>query len=198
MPGRIRMGLSPLKELKLPLKKDHLVIIGFGFNGRNLACATRVRGIPYSIIEMNPETVRAEKAKGEPIHYGDATHEAVLHRAAVKDARVAVVAISDPTATRRIVELVRKVSPRIYVIVRTRFIQEVKRLRGLGADEVIPEEFETSVEIFARVLEKYLVPKDEIDKYIDEIRAEDYDVLGPDELRKLRWCKRIDGRTSPE
>jgi len=196
MPRRLRMGLSPVQVVKVPRKKDHLVIIGFGFNGRNLACATRIRGIPYCIIEMNPETVREEKAKGEPIHYGDATHEAVLQSAAVKDARVAVVAISDPTATRRIVELVRKVNPGIYVIVRTRFIQEVKSLRGLGADEVIPEEFETSVEIFARVLEKYLVPRDEIDKYIDEIRSEDYDMLGPDQLQKLRWCKRIDGEKS--
>ncbi|MGB2697924.1 MAG: cation:proton antiporter [Candidatus Zixiibacteriota bacterium] len=179
MPARLRTGFSPVQEVKLPRKKDHLVIIGFGFNGRNLARAAKVRGIPYSIIEMNPETVREEKIKGEPIHYGDATHKAVLGRADIKDARVAVVAISDPAATRRIVELVRKVNPGIYVIVRTRFIQEVKSLRRLGADEVIPEEFETSVEIFARVLEKYLVPRDEIDKYIDEIRSEDYDMLGP-------------------
>ena len=179
MPERLRRGFSPVQEVKLAGKKDHLVIIGFGFNGRNLARAAKVRGIPYCIIEMNPETVREEKAKGEPIYYGDATHEAVLQRADIEDARVAVVAISDPTATRRIVELVRKLSPGVYVIVRTRFLQEVKTLHALGADEVIPEEFETSVEIFARVLEKYLVPRDEIDKYIDEIRSEDYDMLGP-------------------
>lgn len=179
MPGKLRTGFSPVQEVKLPGKKDHLVIIGFGFNGRNLARAAKIRRIPYCIIEMNPETVREEKAKGEPIYYGDATQEAVLGRADIKDARVAVVAISDPAATRRIVELVRKLSPGIYVIVRTRFLQEVKTLHGLGADEVIPEEFETSVEIFARVLEKYLVPRDEIEKYIDEIRSEDYDMLGP-------------------
>jgi len=178
MPGRLRTGFSPVQEVKLAGKKDHLVIIGFGFNGRNLARAATVRGIPYCIIEMNPETVREEKAKGEPIYYGDATHEAVLGRAAIKDARVVVVAISDPAATRRIVELVRKLNPGVYVIVRTRFLPEVKTLHGLGADEVIPEEFETSVEIFARVLQKYLVPRDEIEKYIDEIRSEDYDMLG--------------------
>jgi CPA2 family monovalent cation:H+ antiporter-2 len=179
MPGRLRTGFSPVQELKLTGKKDHLVIIGFGFNGRNLARAAKVRGIPYCIIEMNPETVREEKAKGEPIYYGDATHEAVLQRADIKDARVVVVAISDPAATRRIVELARKLSPRIYVMVRTRYLQEVKTLHGLGADEVIPEEFETSVEIFARVLQKYLVPRDEIEKYIDEIRSGDYEMLGP-------------------
>ncbi|NQV03826.1 MAG: TrkA C-terminal domain-containing protein, partial [Bacteroidia bacterium] len=44
-------------------------------------------------------------------------------------------------------------------------------------DEVIPEEFETSIEIFARVLHKYLVPESEIEAFIDSIRADNYEML---------------------
>jgi CPA2 family monovalent cation:H+ antiporter-2 len=117
-----------------------------------LARAAKTANIPYMIIEMNPETVRIEKVKGEPIQYGDATNESLLKNANIKEAKILVVAISDPTATNRITQMARQLNPTIYIIVRTRFLQEIKQLYTLGADEVIPEEFETSVEIFTRVL----------------------------------------------
>jgi CPA2 family monovalent cation:H+ antiporter-2 len=46
-----------------------------------------------------------------------------------------------------------------------------------GANEVIPEEFETSVEISTRVLVRYLIPRDEIDKFSAQVRADGYEIL---------------------
>jgi len=126
---------------------------------------------------MNPETVRAERRKGEPICFGDATQEAVLADTRIEDARVLVVVISDPTATRAIIEIGRRLNPTLCIIARTRFVQEVKNLYELGANEVIPEEFETSVEIFTRVLLKYLMPRDEIEQFTAEVRADGYEML---------------------
>jgi len=121
--------------------------------------------------------VRRERKVGEPIYYGDATHEAVLRHADIEYARAMVIVINDPPATRRITELAKQMNSKLHVIVRTRFIQEMKVLYDLGADEVIPEEFETSVEIFSRVLRKYLIPKPEIEQFIAEVRAAGYDML---------------------
>jgi CPA2 family monovalent cation:H+ antiporter-2 len=70
--------------------------------------------------------------------------------------------------------MARRLNPRIYIIARTRFLPEVKPLYELGVNEVIREEFETSVEIFTRVLGKYLIPRDEIEKFIAEVRADGY------------------------
>jgi CPA2 family monovalent cation:H+ antiporter-2 len=157
--------------------KDHIVIIGYGLNGRNLSRAAKSAKVPYVIIEMNPDTVVTEKAKGEPIHYGDATSALILEHANVAEARVVVIAISDALATRRIITAIRQISPRVRIIVRTRYLKEMKPLYGLGASEVIPEEFETSVEIFARVLRSYLVPRDSIDQLTAELRSENYERL---------------------
>ncbi len=157
--------------------KDHLVIIGFGVNGQNIARAARSARIPYVIIETNPDTVKRCRKQGEPISYGDATSLAVLNQARIREARVVVVAISDPVATRNITNTVRRQSDRLHLIVRTRFVAEVGPLMELGADEVIPEEFETSVEIFTRVLTRYLVPRDEIVKFTNEIRSHSYEML---------------------
>ena len=158
-------------------KEGHLVIVGFGVIGSNVAKAARAADIPYVIVEMNPETVRRERDNGEPICYGDATHENILHHVHVENARIVLVAINDPTATRAIASLVKKLNPKVHLIVRTRYVSEVKSLYELGADEVIPEEFETSVEIFARILTRFLVPKHEIDKLVGEIRSDSYEMF---------------------
>ena len=177
VPKRLVLGIYPISETKVVDRKDHVIIIGFGVNGRNVARAARFAGIPYAIIEMNPATVRSEQAKGEPIYYGDATQETVLQKANIKNARIVVVAINDPTATRRITEVVRRISPKVHLIVRTRYLQEMKPLYELGASEVIPEEFETSIEIFTRVLTKYLIPRDEIERIVAEMRADGYEMF---------------------
>lgn len=170
-------GFYPVPEIKAETKKDHLIIIGFGVNGRNVARAARLSGIPYAVIEMNPETVRNEQAQGEPICYGDSTQEVVLEHANIREARIVVIAINDPATTRRITEIIRRLNPRVHLIVRSRYLQEMKPLYELGADEVIPEEFETSVEIFTRVLAKYLVPRDEIERLVAEIRSDGYEMF---------------------
>ncbi len=177
LPKRLKAGFNPVPETKIRDIRDHLIIIGFGVNGRNVARAARLSGIPYAIIDVNPETVRNEQAKGEPIHYGDSTQEVVLQHANINEARIVVIAINDPASTRRIVEIIRRLNPKIHLIVRSRYLQEMKPLYELGANEVIPEEFETSVEIFTRVLSKYLVPKDKIEALVAEIRSDGYEMF---------------------
>ncbi len=156
---------------------DHLIIIGFGLNGKNLARTTKASGIKYIIVEMNPETVLKERKKGETIFYGDATRDEVLKNASILKARILVILIADPAATRRIISSARKINPNIYIIARTRFVSEIEGLKRVGANEVIPEEFETSIEIFSRVLNKFLVPKSEIDQLITEVRMDGYQML---------------------
>ena len=174
LPRRLVSGLSPIASTQDAEQTNHVIIIGFGVNGRNVAKAARAANIPYVIVEMNPETVRTERANGEPIFYGDAIHDAVLHHANIKAARVVVVVISDDAASRRIVAAAHALNPTAHIIARTRHLAEVEPLYRVGANEVIPEEFETSVEIFTRVLMEYLIPHDQIEQFIAEVRADGY------------------------
>ncbi|MBD1396165.1 cation:proton antiporter [Pontibacter sp. JH31] len=171
--------------------EDHIVIIGYGINGRNVAKAARHANIPYVIVELNAVTVKEERLRGEPILYGDAVHGVILSHVSIHKARVVVVAISDPEATRRIISSIREVSEKVHVIVRTRFVQEMEENFRIGADEVIPEEFETSIEIFTRVLSKYLMPRDEIAAFTNSIRADNYEML-----RSLTGRKNTPGNIS--
>jgi CPA2 family monovalent cation:H+ antiporter-2 len=172
---------------------DHVVIAGYGVNGQNLARALSSAAIPYAIVEMNPETVRAARGRGEPMHYGDCTRVAVLQSLGIERARMYVVAISDAASTRQTTSLARSLNPHIEILVRTRFVAEVEELRRLGANEVIPEEFETSIEIFARVLHKFDVPKNLILDAVAHVRGGMYDMLRGQSRSSRALSSRISG-----
>lgn len=157
--------------------KDHIIIIGFGINGRNLAYAAKEALIPYVVLEINAETVRAEKGKGEPIYFGDATHPSVLHHVNLSAARAVAIVINDFTAIRQIITQVRRMNPDIYIIVRTRYLQQTALMYELGASEVIPDEFGSSIEVFTRVMTLFEVPSAQIEKVVDEVRSSFYEKL---------------------
>lgn len=157
--------------------KDHVIIVGYGLNGRNLSHVLKETNIRYIICEMNIKTVKEMEEKGEPIIFGDATKEEILHVLGVDRAKVVVIAISDPEATKRIVKTIRNIKEDVIVIVRTRYVAEVDMFRRLGADEIIPEEFETSIEIFSRVLMRYNVPMNIIHILVQKIRENNYESL---------------------
>jgi CPA2 family monovalent cation:H+ antiporter-2 len=175
---------SSLEKAKKRTDKDelkhHVIIAGFGLNGKNLARVLKETGIKYIIIELNPETVKEEKAKGERIIYGDITKENILHHAHIDTANVIVFAFSDPYSMRIGLKLSKKIKPSIYAIVRTRFTTEIEELMKLGADEVIPEEFETSLQIFSKVLEKFHIPLNIIMKQVGLLRGESYSLMRKD------------------
>lgn len=157
--------------------KGHVVIVGYGLNGRNLAKVLRRTKVPYLILELNADAVRSARAEGERVIYGDATRREVLHQVGIENARILVLAISDPVATRHTVWLGRQMNPDVHIIVRTRYMSEITGLRNLGSDEVIPEEFETSIEIFSRVLKELGVPRHVSQRQVAAIRAEGYEML---------------------
>src|SRR6058998_278340 len=175
LPGFRPRGLTPVHEQI----KDHVIVAGYGLNGRNLTAALRSISAPYLIVELNAQTVRKARSEGEPAFYGDATREEILHALGIDRARLFVIAISDPSATRRMVRVARALNPKVYIIARTRYVVEIPELTRLGANVVIPEEFETSIEIFSRVLAQYDVPRDEIERLVSEIRASHYQALRP-------------------
>ncbi len=173
-------------------RSGHVVIVGFGLNGRNLAHVLGQAEIPYVALEINSDTVREMKKKKEPIYYGDGTSAEILTKMGIREARALVVAISDAASSRRIVQTARRANPALHIIVRTRYVSEVEDLKNLGANEVIPEEFETSIEIFSKVLDYYLLPRNLINDYINSVRCDNYKALRKIDLPRQCLMERQD------
>jgi CPA2 family monovalent cation:H+ antiporter-2 len=178
LPAWLTRGNNSLvgREKRVRLS-DHVIIAGYGLNGRNLSKVLKHLALPHLIIDTNPFTISSERKKGEKIIFGDASQPEVLEHAAIIQAKILVIAVSDAAASRRIAAQARQLNPAIHIIARTRYLLEVEPLYRLGVNEVIPEEFETSVEILSRVLRTLLVPQDEIEQHVAEVRRDGYGML---------------------
>jgi CPA2 family monovalent cation:H+ antiporter-2 len=157
--------------------RDHVIVVGYGLNGQNIGRVLKETGIPFVILELNGALVRLGRQRQIPVAFGDAARPEILSHYGVKRASILVIAISDMAATRHIVAVARRSNPELFILVRTRRVGRVDELMELGANEIIPEEFETSIEIFNRVLERYRVPRNVIDAQERIIRDESYEFL---------------------
>ena len=183
-PGRTTAHVLGTQGRQLRIK-DHVIIVGYGLNGRNLARVLSETEIPYVALDLDGDTVRREAQHGLPLYYGDATNPNVLRQVKIEDARVFVVAISDPFMARRTVQVARSLNSKIHIVVRTRHLRELEELHQLGADDVVPEEFETSIEIFALVLRTYNMPQDFVMRKAEQVRREGYALLRRSEMPEL-------------
>ncbi len=156
---------------------DHVIIVGYGLNGRNLARALRGADISYVVLEENAQVVRRARLEREDVVFGDGTRGEVLHRVGAERARAIVIAIGSLGETRRGVANARRLNPTTHIVARTRYVKEVEDLQQLGANSVVPEEFETSIELFTRVLELYGVSAPEIRRRAGELRRDMYGFL---------------------
>ncbi|MGA8752203.1 cation:proton antiporter, partial [Candidatus Deferrimicrobium sp.] len=78
--------------------ENHVIISGYGMNGKNLARVLRSTHVPYVVVDLNDAMVREGREAGEPIFYGDVNNPEILDRVGVGRARMLVLAISDPMA----------------------------------------------------------------------------------------------------
>lgn len=157
--------------------EDHVILVGYGPAGRNLAKVFKDTGIPFIVVEMNPKSVNEMRDEGINAVYGDASRTHIMEHAGVHKAKLCVVVINDPRVTPRIIKLANYLNPTIEIIARTRYLSEAEFLKEAGADQVVPAEMETTVRLFFNVLKSYMIPQEEIDQHIRELRKEDYQVL---------------------
>lgn len=156
---------------------NHVIIVGYGLTGANLAKMLQATRVPCCVIEMNQALIQKARAAGVTVIAGDAARMTILEVAGVDAARVLVVAINDRLATRRIVAQVAARLPRLYILARSNIIQEIDPLQSLGARLVIPEDLETSIEVAAHVLRQYGIPDNIVEAQIASVRAGGYAVL---------------------
>jgi CPA2 family monovalent cation:H+ antiporter-2 len=157
---------------------NHVIICGLGLNGKNLVKVLKDTGINHVIVDLNFRNVKEAKARGEKnVIWGDASNLEILKRANIDSARVLVIAISDRFLTKSCLAIAKKIKPNLHAIVRTKYVADIEELLALGADDIIPEEFETSIQIFSRVLRMFHVPNSIILAQGNIIRNKSYGVF---------------------
>jgi len=153
---------------------DHTIIVGYGVAGRYLARVLDAAGIPCVVVEHDANLARRAREDGLSVTFGDGTQPAVLKHVGARRARIIVFAISSPTEERRGVHVARDLNPAAQIVVRTRYTSSIDELMSLGATDVVVEEFEVSIELFAKALESYRIPINRIWQEAATVREEHY------------------------
>jgi CPA2 family monovalent cation:H+ antiporter-2 len=133
--------------------------------------------LPYISIVFDPEIARQRQEKGEMVVYGDAFNLPILEKAHVSTAHIVVISIGKLEVLKTIIDKVRLLNKHASIVVRTRHIEDIEELYKIGATQVIPEEFETAINLFERVMANFLLPRKEIDMAIDRIRNDHYGIF---------------------
>jgi CPA2 family monovalent cation:H+ antiporter-2 len=157
--------------------EQHVIICGYGRIGQNLGRLLDHEGFPYVALDLDPSVVREAHEAGEPVHYGDATRHEIMHAAGIERAGVVVVTFEDHIIALQILQHIRKVTPEMPVLVRTKDDTHLEALQAAGAAEVMPEAVEASLMMGGQLLLLLKVPGSRILKIMREIRENHYKLL---------------------
>ncbi|RLD63374.1 MAG: hypothetical protein DRI95_11790 [Bacteroidetes bacterium] len=177
MPAVFRNGLKKLPEPNIPKISEHTILVGKKSQVNSLMKSLKLVNIPYVIIDVDADRVRSLQNEGINAVYGHAQYESVLEHASIKDANNMLLSVGETAENANIIATAKGLNPNINIIVRTKFIEDLDHLYKVGADYVIPIEFETALEMFSKTLSNYLVPHEEIEKTLGLIRSEGYKAL---------------------
>jgi len=151
---------------------DRVVIAGYGRVGGNIAQGLQDAGIPYIIIDLDPERVSEARGSGRPRIYGDATNINVLSKADLGRAQALVVTYPDPIAVVTTVKIALSINPKLKVLVRVHRAREADDLKELGVSELVSPEYEASFRFIKRLLNIMGVERNERRRILAIVRKD--------------------------
>ena len=157
--------------------QGQVLIIGFGRFGQLASQILMAKGVDVSIIENDPEMIRAAERFGFKISFGDGTRLDILRHSGAEDAEVIMVCVNDRKAANQIVELVKHEFPVARLLVRALDRGHAIELIRAGVDFEIRETLESAFVMGAEGLRALNCSEGSIDEVVSDIRRRDEERL---------------------
>lgn len=116
---------------------NHFIICGYGRIGSTIAEEFRRQGVPYVVIDRDPDKVHDIIASGGLAVEADASKEGVLHRVGLARARGLIAAVSTDAENVYTVLTARVLRQDLLIIARVESDDAEPKLRAAGANRVI-------------------------------------------------------------
>lgn len=131
--------------------QDHIIIIGFGEFGKNIARVLRERGEKYIAIENNVETFNRAENEHEPIIFGNATKAEIIKNTNPQAARKIIIAIDNLKKLIATIKVVERYVDNDKIVIKIHNEQEKVILKELGVENIIVENTLTSAKVLSMV-----------------------------------------------
>jgi CPA2 family monovalent cation:H+ antiporter-2 len=149
----------------------HVVLCGYGRVGSAVGTALDTFGVPYVVIEIDPDLVVALHRRNIPCVFGDPAHRTVLQHAGIQSAKLVVITLPGGERSLLAVASVRQVNPDVPLIARAHLLQEQKELIKAGATGVVQPEVEASTSMIRQALNSLDLSEQHTLAYLDSFRA---------------------------
>ncbi len=156
---------------------NHVILCGFGRVGQTVSRFLHKSNKPFIALDMDIKRVHEARAAGESVYYGDAAKETILHAASLDKAKSVIITFSDFHASVKILNTIRRLNPDIPILVRTLDDQHVNELLEAGANEVVPDTFESSIMLASHLMLMIGEPPSQVLKQTRNIRKNRYKIL---------------------
>jgi CPA2 family monovalent cation:H+ antiporter-2 len=162
-------GLADIEELS-----GHVIIAGFGRVGQTVAKLLAAYQVAYVAVDIDIKEVRNGRKRGEPVVYGSASKRDILEKLGADRAALVLVALGDPNATAKALEVIRRNWPDAKLLARARDADHAEALQALGISDVVPETLEASLQLGGLVLRTIGMPATVVNDAIERARHDDY------------------------
>lgn len=171
--------------------KNHVIVCGYGRNGKQVSLELKDDSHPFLIIEKRENIIEELKQNQELLFIeGDATEEEVLIEAGIKKAKAIITTLPEDPDNVYVVLTARELSPDITIISRASNEASVNKLKRAGANNVIMPEKIGGAHMAA------LVMKPDIMEFIAELTGQGSDIsLTFEELSLKDISTKFIGRT---
>lgn len=177
------LGKTPIQLLEYGAKDlaKHVIIAGFGKVGKMVARVLEAEGINYAALDINDEVVREEVDNGLPVFRGDVSQINTLKAIGADRALTIVITVNNEITVKKSLRSIHETFPHLQIIARLKDLRNSTEFYDLGATTIIPQDYETGLQLGGAVLRSVGVSEYEVNRIKGQFRAGNYVVVKLDD-----------------
>lgn len=171
LPSAVGSGQRPEAPKHDDARGYSAVVVGYGPVGRTVSRLLLENQIEPTIVELNVDTVHAVRAQGLRAIYGDASRREVLEEAGVAHAVSLVLSAASDEHGELVTKLARELNPRISVLARCEYDNQIDKLRAAGASAAFSGEGEVALAMTEAILQRLGATPEQVDREREKVRG---------------------------
>lgn len=174
---------TPLRTLEQGVRDltQHIIIAGFGKVGKMVARVLEAEGINYIALDINGDLVKEEESNGFPIFKGDIAQIETLKSSGAERALSIILTIDNEITIKKSLKAISAHCKDVAIIARTHDLRNSSELYEAGATIIVPEDYETGLQLGGAVLKSIGISEYEISRIKNQFRAGSYVMAKSDE-----------------
>ncbi|MCC8419062.1 MAG: monovalent cation:proton antiporter-2 (CPA2) family protein [Rickettsia endosymbiont of Glossina mortisans submortisans] len=170
------LGKTPIQMIELGARDltNHIIIAGLGNTGKMVARVLEAEGISYVILDLDDDRVKEELSNGLPVFKGDVSQADTLKALGTERAFAIILTMNNQVTIKKSLKTISGNYQDIPVVVKLKNLKNAREFYDLGATTIIPESYETGLQIGGTVLKNIGISEQEINRIKVQFRLGNY------------------------